>query len=274
MIEVEEDRARGVADIVDARLLGDVLEVPLAVVHEEVVPLADGGDEEVRMTVVVDVGEGGGDADLVLEPHPGLRGDIAELAVAEVLPELVLAELGDEVDVEETVAVHVRHRQTVAVVVVDRLVEAGAVVRALAAEGDAALRQAIGELEVVEDADLLGGGELRGLAHGQSRHPLVVIGVVVDVGAGGRVGLVRGLARDLNAAVLMLHGSLGESRLGEGRPAEKQRARRQGRCAEFVGAKRGPLSRHVPSSRIGIGGNGIILPPCSTSTICPRSTRA
>src|SRR6185295_16655477 len=106
-VEVEEDRAGGVADVVQPRLLGDVLEAAVAVVEEQMVALADGGDEEVRVAVAVDVGEGGGDADLVGEGDAGFGRDVAELAAPQVLPELVVPELGDEVEVQQAVAVHV-----------------------------------------------------------------------------------------------------------------------------------------------------------------------
>ena len=71
----------------------------------------------------------------------------------EVLPELVAAELVDEVDVGQAVAVHVRDRDAVAVVVVDRLVVLAGVVDDPVDERDAALRDAVGEVEVVDDAD-------------------------------------------------------------------------------------------------------------------------
>ncbi len=154
------------------------------------VAMAHGGDEEVRRAVVVDVDEGGGDADLVLHGHAGFGGDVLELAVAEVLPELVLAELGDEVDVEQAVAVDVRHGDAVAVVVVHRLVGAAAVVGLLVAEGDAALGLPVGELEFMEDADLAGGGELGGLAGRQGRDALVVLG---EIEAGLAVGMLRAM---------------------------------------------------------------------------------
>ena len=56
-VVVEEDRARGVADVAEPRLLGDVLELPLAVVLEQGVAHADRGDVEVLVAVVVEVGE-------------------------------------------------------------------------------------------------------------------------------------------------------------------------------------------------------------------------
>ena len=79
------------------------------------------------------------DADPAGHRDAGLRGDVLELAAAEVLPELVAADLVDEVDVGQAVAVDVRHRDAVAVIVVDRLVVLPGVVDDVVHEGDAAL---------------------------------------------------------------------------------------------------------------------------------------
>ncbi len=170
-VVVEEDRPRGVADVAQARLRGDVLELALAVVLVEDVALAHGGDVEVGVAVVVHVGEGAGDADAVGHRHAGLAGDVLELAAAQVLPQLVVAELGEEVEVEQAVAVHVGHQQAVAVVVVDRLVGLAGVVDDLVLEGDAALGLAVGVAEVVEDLPALGRRDLRVAPRRQAGHP-------------------------------------------------------------------------------------------------------
>ena len=63
----------------------------------------------------------------------------SKLAAAEVPPQLIAADLADEVDVEQAVAVDVRDRDAVAVVVVRRLVGLAGVVHDAVPEGDAAL---------------------------------------------------------------------------------------------------------------------------------------
>ena len=73
-----------------------------------------------------------------------------EAAVSKVLPQLAGAELADEIDVDPAVAVHVGHRDPVAVVIVGGLVGLAGIVDDVVYERDAALRQAVGEGEVVE----------------------------------------------------------------------------------------------------------------------------
>ena len=82
--------------------------------------------------------------------HAGRGRDVLELAAAGILPELVAADLVDEVDVGEAVAIDVRDREAVAVIVVRRLVRLAGVVDDAVLERDAALGQPVRELEVVE----------------------------------------------------------------------------------------------------------------------------
>ena len=77
----------------------------------------------------------------------------SKLAAAEILPELVATDLADEVDVEEAVAVDVGHRDPGPVIVVRRLVGLPGVVHDAVLECDAALGQAIRELEIVEGGE-------------------------------------------------------------------------------------------------------------------------
>ena len=116
---------------------------PLAVVLEQHVAAADRRDVQVGVAVVVDVGKRGGDADLARHRDAGRRRDVLKLAAAGVLPQLVAADLVDEVDVGQAVAVDVRDRDAVAVVVVRRLVGLAGVVDDAVLEGDAALGQPI-----------------------------------------------------------------------------------------------------------------------------------
>ena len=63
---------------------------------------------------------------------------------------MVAADLVDEVDVGEAVAIDVGDRQAVAVIVVRRLVRLAGVVDDAVPERDAALGEPVGELEIVE----------------------------------------------------------------------------------------------------------------------------
>src|ERR1051325_10898620 len=109
---------------IDARVFRDVPESSVAIVFEEQVPAAYRRDEEILIAVVVDAREGGGDADLSRHADAGVGRDVPEASPAQILPELVPADLVDEVDVVETVAVDVGDREAGAVIVVDRLVVA------------------------------------------------------------------------------------------------------------------------------------------------------
>ena len=152
--------------------------MPLAVVLEEHVAAAGRGHVEVLVAVVVDIGEGGRDADLARDRHAGRRGDVLEAAAAEIPPQLVAAHLADEVDVGAAVAVDVGNRDPGAVIVVRRLVGLAGVVHDAGLEIDAAFDQAIGELEVVE-----GGERGRGLDLGGRLllEPLSVLEISWDV---------------------------------------------------------------------------------------------
>ena len=92
-------------------------------------------------------------ADLVGDADTGRCGDVLEPAAAGVPPELIAADLVDEIDVGSSVAVDVGDRQAVAVIVVSRLVGLSGVVDDAVPERDAACGQPVGELEVVERRD-------------------------------------------------------------------------------------------------------------------------
>ena len=112
---------------------------PVAVVLEQHVAAADGRDVQIRIAIVVDVGERGRHADLARHADAGRCRDVLEPAAAEIPPELVAADLVDEVDVESAVAVDVGDRDAVAVIVVRGLVGLPGVVDDAMPEGDAAL---------------------------------------------------------------------------------------------------------------------------------------
>jgi len=151
---------RGMTAVLEAGRLGHVLELPRSVVEEEGVPAPDRRHEEVRIAVVVDVGERRGHAHGIPHGHAGLIRDVLELALAVVAPELIASDLIGEVEVQETVAVHVGDGDAVAVVVVHRFVALAHVVHAAVHEVDSALVPPVGKPEVTEGRIRLRGLDL------------------------------------------------------------------------------------------------------------------
>ena len=139
-----------------------------------------------------------------------------------VLPELVAADLVDEIDVEQAVAVDVGDRQAVAVVVVRRLVGLAGVVDDAVLERDAALGDAIGELEIVERRNA---GHRLDLCVAKRRQPRRVAQHLRD-DANGRIGLrLTGGTRG------GLHRT-GESRRGSGPDHDQHRGEVPARRAD------------------------------------------
>src|SRR6185436_2327326 len=105
LVEIEEDRAGGMGCALHAEAgpRRDVLEFRDAEILEQDVPHPDGGDEQVRQTVVIDVSKRSGDADLVCEGDARRGRDVLELAASHITPELTGSELIDEVDVETAI---------------------------------------------------------------------------------------------------------------------------------------------------------------------------
>src|SRR5213076_879774 len=100
-----------------------------------------------------------------------LVGDVREPAIAYVLPQLVPAELGDEVEIGPRVAVDIGGGEPGAVIVVDFLVRLAGVVDDPIHEGDAARLAAIDILEVVNCRRPCSQDGLLGAALAQPRRP-------------------------------------------------------------------------------------------------------
>ena len=164
--------------VVQSRCGGHVLELPLAVVLEQHVAAAHGGDVEIGVAVVVDVGERRRHADLAVHRNARRSRDVLELAAAEIPDELIAAHLAQKVDVGQAVTVDVCDRESIAVVVMRRLVCLARVVHDAVLEGDAALLHPIAELEIVKRGDAGDGLDLRSL---ERLKPRVVTQIVGDV---------------------------------------------------------------------------------------------
>ena len=92
----------------DTGLRRDVRELAVAVVLEQDVALSDRGHEEIGIAVVVDVREGGADAGAVSDADARAVRDVLEAAAAQIAIEPVLADLIDEVQIQQAVAIDVR----------------------------------------------------------------------------------------------------------------------------------------------------------------------
>ena len=160
-----------------------------AIVDEQAVATSHGRHEEVGIPVVVGVRERRADADLARGPDARQPGDVVELAVAEISPELVATQLIHEVNIQASVSIDVGDGEPVAVVVVHQFVRFARVVGDTVHEGDAALEQAILEPEIVDNLEAAPRAELRllPLTHPRRVEDLLGVGNRRE-GPGGRQG--------------------------------------------------------------------------------------
>ena len=77
---VEEDGAGRMRGQVHACLPGDIPESSVSVVLEQHIAASNRGDEQVRITVVIDISEGRADADPARNSRTRLAGHVSELA--------------------------------------------------------------------------------------------------------------------------------------------------------------------------------------------------
>src|SRR5579863_368698 len=159
----------------DTRIRSDVFEVSVPIVLEEKYPTANGRDHEVLSTVVFDVTKSRSHAhEAGQRDRARLRGDVLELALPQILPQLIPSNLVQKKNVVEPIAIHIRDSHRAAVIVVCRLVVLFFIIHGLITKGDAALLHRVGKVETVKDLELVLGGELFFLALGQRLNPNVV----------------------------------------------------------------------------------------------------
>ena len=173
----------------ETRFPGHVPEPALPPVFEQDVPLTHGGDEEVGVAVVVDVGEGGRHTDPVGQAHCRRFSQVPEPAPAQVSPELIGSNLGEEIDVLESVVVHVRGGDSVPVVVMHRFPVLPRIIHDPVNEADSARFDAVREPKIVKHAEGVLLCDLQFLPDlhpfrrkhrvGNSQHPRRGLGVVL-----------------------------------------------------------------------------------------------
>jgi len=153
---------------------------PVPSLTKNALPMPGRCHEEIRIPVVIGVGERGRHAHASMQGHAGLLGEIFESAVAQIAPQFVSADLVYKIQVGQTVAVDIGNGQPRPVVVVIELGIAGGVGNHPIQKMNPARLQLVGEAEVVARADVVGGGEL-------CRPLLVEPGSIKDVGRDGDV---------------------------------------------------------------------------------------
>ena len=123
-VVVEEQRLRGIADVIEPVLFRSVGERPVPVVDvEHVAPVhrevVDAGDVDVQPAVAIDVRHRDAGLPAVRVGDARFLGDVLELIVALIAIELVRAEVRSEVEIREPVPVDVAGGDATAVVVVE-----------------------------------------------------------------------------------------------------------------------------------------------------------
>ena len=124
-----------------------------AVVHEQSRAGGDAVDQKVGVAVAVYIGKRRPGGKLPLAPDAGRPGNVGELPAAKVTVQSVFSLQIGEVEVTQSVAIHIGHRDPVSVIVVHRLVVLAGVVHNPVQESNPARLHLVTELEVVKSAD-------------------------------------------------------------------------------------------------------------------------
>ena len=103
-------------------LLRDVSKLAISKVVEEVISVSYGGHEQIRLSIIIDIGKGGRCTDLPAQAHSRLLGNILKPAATQIPPKLITTKLVHEINVVESVAVDVGHSDAIAVVIMIGLV--------------------------------------------------------------------------------------------------------------------------------------------------------
>ena len=151
-VVIEEHRTRPVPRLTprNARLGRDVAEPTPALITKERQPLAHGGHQQVRPTVVIQVRKRSPHAHLARHRHPGLSRDLFEAPPSDIAPQLIAPALVGKEEVRPAVSVHIRRRDGRPVIIMNRLIIPGPVIHRHLPERNTALRYPVLELKPVE----------------------------------------------------------------------------------------------------------------------------
>src|SRR5437879_1045602 len=104
------------------------------------IAMTHGGYEEIGKAVVIDVGKRSAYRDLVRQSYACSLGDVLKFSTACIAPKLVSPKLGGEINVQQTIAIHVGDGNSIAMIVMDRLVVLAGVLDDLMLEANVAGR--------------------------------------------------------------------------------------------------------------------------------------
>src|SRR5262245_53659084 len=79
IVEIEKNCPGGMANIIKTGFMGNVTEFAAAQVFKKHVASTHGGDEQVGITIIVDIGKRRGDTDSIFQSYTGGIGDVFKL---------------------------------------------------------------------------------------------------------------------------------------------------------------------------------------------------
>jgi hypothetical protein len=130
---------------------------------EEVITVSDRRNEQVRPAIIVDVGKTGRHANLVRETHSRGGRNVLEPPATQVSPQFAFAELVYEIEVYASIAVDVRRRQAVSMIIVDGLVVARSVIDRMVLKPQSTGVVPVGKREIMKSLPGLRGLSLESL---------------------------------------------------------------------------------------------------------------
>ncbi len=105
--------------------------------------MPDGGDEQVRIAVVVHIRKRAGAADPARQPYARLLRDVFKLPAAQIAEQLIGPPLVDKINVQFAISIHIRHRHAVAMIIMARHPILRRIIHGAVLKGDAAGTQPV-----------------------------------------------------------------------------------------------------------------------------------
>ena len=150
VVIVEEQRARRMPHVADASARRDIPEATLAEVFKQDVTDTNRRDEQIRISIIVEVTKGRPNAHSILQAHTSSLGDVLKTTVTDIPPQLAPTDLIDEIQIQRAIPVDIGCCQTSAMIVVNGLVGFVGIRDCAVFEANAAGLDFISEAEAVE----------------------------------------------------------------------------------------------------------------------------